>query len=243
MLAGLAGVAMHRLRGGNTAAATGQAPIASPAADVLVCDGLHLPYRRCSCDAVLCIAVLHHMGSKGRRIRLLQELAEVLVPSGKGLVTVWATEQEDPDKTIKKWKKIREGEGLHQQQQQQQQDQGEDEEGLQGQGQRRNSGSAAVSGPDYMVPWHLPFHKAAGLVNRQQAAVEQSSNGSVAQTAAAAGVEGVRVDEAKGAVVLQRYYHLFEQGELEGLVQQVPGLQVVDSFYDRSNWCVMFQKD
>lgn len=89
--AGLAGVAMHRLRGGKTAAATGQAPIYSPAADVLVCDGLQLPYRAGCCDAVLCIAVLHHMGSKGRRLKLLQELAAVLVPGGKGLVTVWAT--------------------------------------------------------------------------------------------------------------------------------------------------------
>jgi hypothetical protein len=62
--AGLAGVAMRRLLGGDTAAATGQAPIASPGADVLVCDALALPYRPCSCDAAVCIAVLHHMGSR-----------------------------------------------------------------------------------------------------------------------------------------------------------------------------------
>lgn len=340
--AGLAHVAMHRLRGGSTAAATGRTPIASPAADVLICDGLHLPYRPCSCDAVVCIAVLHHIGSKGRRLRLLRALAAVLVPGGRGLVTVWATEQEDPDKTIRKWCKIRDGEGTtaaQQQQQQglifgqqqQQQMKGENPGCQQGQQQNRlagvqpqqrqqqqrgnefarqeheqqraaaceelydmaadevdgrltavgdaaacSSSSAAaaggggVTGPDYMVPWHLPFHKAAGLglikpqqQQRGSAAPDapvaalagheadissRNSSQSVGQTTGqgtsqvVAGVEGIRIDEAKGAVVLQRYYHLFEQYELDGLVQEIPGLKVVDSFYDRSNWCVIFQK-
>lgn len=228
---------MHRLRGGNTAAATGQAPIASPAADVLVCDGLQLPYKHCSCDAVLCIAVLHHMGSKGRRMKLLQELAAVLVPGGKGLVTVWATEQEDPDKTVKKWKKIKDAENgvgpLLQEVAEQVQD---------NRGTRQGSGDdhgKAMTGPDYMVPWHLPFHKAAGLVKQQQGAVIGAEPGAGGSSPAP---QGLLIDQAKGAVVLQRYYHLFEQHELEILVQQVPGLSVVDSFYDRSNWCVIFQK-
>jgi alkylated DNA repair protein alkB family protein 8 len=55
-------------------------------------------------------------------------------------------------------------------------------------------------------------------------------------------VSSLRLDAAKGAVVLQRYYHLFEEGELDGLVRAVPTLRVLDSFYDRSNWCVVFSK-
>lgn len=49
------------------------------------------------------------------------------------------------------------------------------------------------------------------------------------------------VDHEKGAVVLQRYCHLYGPGELEALVQAVPGARVVSSCYDRSNWCVVMQ--
>ena len=38
----------------------------------------------------------------------------------------------------------------------------------------------------------------------------------------------------------KRYYHLFEEGELEGLVQQVAGTELLQSFYDKGNWCVVF---
>jgi hypothetical protein len=52
----------------------------------------------------------------------------------------------------------------------------------------------------------------------------------------------VRVDSSKGAVVLQRYYHLFHEPELVQLVAQVPGVELVESFYDHSNWCAVFQR-
>lgn len=159
------------------------------------------------------------------------------------MATCCAAEQEDPDKTIKKWKKIKDSEGLQEQQQQQ--------DRLQDQQQSDSAAASSITGPDYMVPWHLPFHKAAGLVKQQQQEPQQLVAAATAvdhpqdngdRSLAVAGIEAVRVDEAKGAVVLQRYYHLFEQFELDGLVHQVPGLKVVDSFYDRSNWCVIVQK-
>jgi ubiquinone/menaquinone biosynthesis C-methylase UbiE len=49
---------------------------------VFVADALTLPYRAGSCDAALCIAVLHHISSVQRRIRLLEQLAGVLRPGG-----------------------------------------------------------------------------------------------------------------------------------------------------------------
>lgn len=49
------------------------------------------------------------------------------------------------------------------------------------------------------------------------------------------------VDREKGAVVLQRYCHLYGPGELEALVQAVAGARVASSCYDRSNWCVVMQ--
>jgi alkylated DNA repair protein alkB family protein 8 len=50
------------------------------------------------------------------------------------------------------------------------------------------------------------------------------------------------VDSGKQAVVYQRYYHLFEEGELPRLVGQVEGVVLRDAFYDASNWCVVFER-
>ena len=51
-----------------------------------------------------------------------------------------------------------------------------------------------------------------------------------------------RVDRAKRTVVFKRFYHLFDEGELDSLIQQVPGVCITDSFYDKSNWCVIYQR-
>jgi len=42
--------------------------------------------------------------------------------------------------------------------------------------------------------------------------------------------------------VLNRYYHLFKKGELENLVLSIPGLQIIDSYYDHENWSIIGSK-
>ena len=42
--------------------------------------------------------------------------------------------------------------------------------------------------------------------------------------------------------VYHRYYHLFQQGELEQLCGQIPGIKVQSSYYDQGNWCVILEK-
>ena len=176
---GLASVAGRRCSGG------GGSGLRNPVADVLVADGYHLPYRQGSCDAVLCIAVLHHMATVERRRELLTELVRVLVPGGKALVTVWATEQENMKK-VGTWE--------------------------------------ALARNDYLVPWHLPVHRAEAVA----AATSRASK---------------EMDSGTNALVFKRYYHLFEPGELEGLVREgVEGAGVVESFYDKDNWCVVMER-
>jgi hypothetical protein len=48
--------------------------------------------------------------------------------------------------------------------------------------------------------------------------------------------------EGKSSNVFQRYCHLYKQGELEQLCEEIAGCAVVQSYYDSSNWCVMLQK-
>lgn len=71
---------------------------------------------------------------------------------------------------------------------------------------------------DYFVPWHVPLHRAE---------------------AASTASRGV-IDQHKGTVTFQRYYHLFCKGELEELVREVPGCKVIASVYDKDNWVVEF---
>ncbi|KAI0513180.1 uracil-5--methyltransferase TRM9 [Xylaria bambusicola] len=62
--------------------------------DVAVADGLALPFRAGCADFVLCIAVIHHMSTRERRIDALRKLLTcVRADGGQVLVYVWALEQ------------------------------------------------------------------------------------------------------------------------------------------------------
>ncbi|XP_075055089.1 putative tRNA methyltransferase 9B [Mixophyes fleayi] len=62
--------------------------------EIIVCDGLQLPYRDGCFDAVLSIAVIHHFSTKERRIRAIKEMARILRVGGQMMIYVWAMEQE-----------------------------------------------------------------------------------------------------------------------------------------------------
>ncbi|GAX81302.1 hypothetical protein CEUSTIGMA_g8733.t1 [Chlamydomonas eustigma] len=227
-------------------------PGAPPGADVFVADALSLPYRPSSCDAALCIAVLHHLSSAARRLKLLEQLILLLKPGGQAIVTVWATEQEEPEKTVKKWTLILPSSNGHNAEAIPpllQQGSGGGDNGYFSTSKSRASGSGsceetersrfseesrteertgkvqaptASGGADYFVPWNLPCHRAE------------------AQGALNAGK--MKIDKAKGSVVFQRYYHLFTKEELSGLVATMPNAKILDVFYDKSNWCIVFEK-
>ncbi|GBG60860.1 hypothetical protein CBR_g15981 [Chara braunii] len=88
---------------------------------------------------------------------------------------------------------------------------------------QRSGGLGGEAKPvEYFVPWHLPYHRAE--IASALSMGEEESLG--------------RRNDKKGAVVYDRYYHLFVKGELESLVRQVPEATVVDSFFDKSNCCI-----
>lgn len=69
--------------------------IGTSLAGVAVADVLRLPYRDATLDDVICVAVLHHLASVERRLAAVTELARVVRPGGRILITAWAFEQEE----------------------------------------------------------------------------------------------------------------------------------------------------
>ena len=97
---------------------------------------------------------------------------------------------------------------------------------------RPNPGSATKG--DYFVPWHVPFHRAD--------AASALRSGSRSQQGADSCPHDGTIDREKGSIVFKRYYHLFDEGELDELICQISDLTVEASFYDKSNWCCIFRK-
>ena len=68
---------------------------ASRGYEVLAANALMLPYRSNTFDAAICIAVLHHISTKARRVKLVSEVVRILRPGGVALFYAWAQEQEE----------------------------------------------------------------------------------------------------------------------------------------------------
>jgi tRNA (uracil-5-)-methyltransferase TRM9 len=60
---------------------------------IICANALHLPYKPSSFDAVISIAVFHHISLYDKRCMFIEEIIKVLKPKGKALITVWAREQ------------------------------------------------------------------------------------------------------------------------------------------------------
>ncbi|RDI70954.1 class I SAM-dependent methyltransferase [Halopelagius longus] len=57
-------------------------------------DAAELPFRDGEFDIAVYVATLHHLGTREARVRSLSELARVLRPEGRALVSVWSTEHD-----------------------------------------------------------------------------------------------------------------------------------------------------
>ncbi|KAL5718641.1 tRNA (carboxymethyluridine(34)-5-O)-methyltransferase [Ranunculus cassubicifolius] len=221
--------------------------------EVVVADAVILPYRSDFGDAAISIAVLHHLSTESRRVKAIQELIRVVRKGGLVLITVWAAEQEDRS-LLTKWTplthKLEEWVGpgsprvrspskaltLQSISETEEKCFGskskaiinpyESAEGKMKMVASSTSASDGGSQQEYFVPWHLPYHRAE--INGQSA------------SAVASGL--AKKDDKKGAVVYNRYYHVFMEGELERLVSGIQDAVIVDKFYDKSNWCIILEK-
>jgi tRNA (uracil-5-)-methyltransferase TRM9 len=190
----------------------GEAGGATTATDVLVADGLSLPFRERAADFVICVAVIHHMSTRARRQEAIRQLlrcvklGEAGHAGGQVLVYVWALEQ---GTSRRGWDEGCEQDllvpwVLKSQQKQQKQPK-----------QRKGTKGEAVGDPS-------TDHK--------------SGEAPPLPTTAATPEPGVAPSHTDP--VFQRYYHLYRKGELEEDVVAAGGV-VISSGYERDNWWVV----
>ncbi|XP_015793548.1 alkylated DNA repair protein alkB homolog 8-like isoform X2 [Tetranychus urticae] len=156
--------------------------------EVLGCNILNLPFRDSSVDHLICIAVIHHLASKERRVASLIEMSRILVTGGTGLVYVWALEQvKDGNKSVY----------------------------------IKAKGNAETDKIIESAP-NLPVHCNRTEFKQQDLFVPWKNKNQDKE--------------------FLRYYHVFREHELELLFSDVHGVEIIESYYDQGNWCVIFQK-
>lgn len=192
--------------------------------EVLVADALVLPYRTGFGDAAISIAVLHHLSTESRRKKAIEELVRVVKKGGLVLITVWAVEQEDKA-LVSKWTPLTKKYGeewigpgsprVRSPSSRTLESIPETVEKILGENEKDSNQSSVQilhemtsqneviktlkNQQEYFVPWHLPYHRAE-----------------VSGASACAVANGLaKNDDKKGAVVYNRYYHVFSEGELE----------------------------
>ena len=84
--------------GGLLAEARARARERGFALELLQADAVSMPITTESIDLAVYVAVLHHLRPRAARVRSLDELARVLTPAGRGLVSVWSTEHDRFDR-------------------------------------------------------------------------------------------------------------------------------------------------
>ncbi len=77
---------------------------------------------------------------------------------------------------------------------------------------------------DILVPWHL------------------RNKGSSKENCCLANGDGKDSNGQQNEEVFYRFYHVFHEGELESLCEQVADTKVIHSYYDKGNWCIIFVK-
>lgn len=199
-------------------------------------------FRSDAFDVCLCIAVLHHLSTAERRLAGLRELVRVTRPGGLVLVYVWALEQE-----VKKVKKKNLKEVDFTNEYQSGTDNGNDERESLNEGKaaevfpernetfpsesenvsdnsrlRVNVSRESFEQQDLFVPW-----KYSGPGKQQEKQQRKAKDDSS--------------DVTEGHV-FHRYYHVFQDGELQELCSQLSHVTVEKHYYDKGNWCVILRK-
>ena len=169
----------------------------------LGCDCLEVPLRDNSVDACISIAVIHHLATRERRIKAINEIVRVLVSDGTALIYVWAKDQQKNDSKSTYL--------------------------LQYQAKESNKEKIKMASVKIeSIEIELPVHENRTQFKDKDVLVPWKLN-----------QKEIPHEQQK---VFLRYYHVFEDGELEKLCLQNTRVEIVKSFYDQGNHCVIIKK-
>ncbi|XP_040574740.1 tRNA (carboxymethyluridine(34)-5-O)-methyltransferase alkbh8 [Lepeophtheirus salmonis] len=169
------------------------------------CDCLKLPFRSNLADAIISIAVIHHLSTWERRRDALAEMIRVLKVGGRVLIYAWAKEQNKNSVSSSYLKKN----SLSNPQ---------------------SCSKNQVKRCDTKFPLVLPVHKNRTnflhtdlLVPWKKKTKSEDNQGGEEKT-------------------FHRYYHMFQEGELEELANSIVDLTLDEIYYEQGNWCIVARK-
>ncbi|KAG0037686.1 tRNA methyltransferase, has a role in tRNA modification [Podila clonocystis] len=218
--------------------------------EAMVADGLALPYRSEFFDFAISIAVIHHFISPERRVAAIEEILRVVRVQGRVLIFVWALEQtgkRDFDKDVQDvfvpWAMPKKAEPKK-----------EKSAKSRPQGVKkkdRRAAEAAASSSSSVTEDQTQDHKDVISEGMEKLTVqdtttatnESSSSSATTSTSMSDSTSSETTDPgAPAAPVYNRYYHLFQKGELEELVSRTNKAIIIQQGYDRDNWWCIVEK-
>ena len=187
-----------------------------------VADCMSVPLRDDSCDAAICIAVMHHLSTTDRRIRCIEELSRIVRTNGKIHVQAWAMEQASNSKRRFAATDVFVP--------------------FNAQPKYLDKGSAYCETNNTATTGGSKQPEAFSAAARSQDGTHggKQTSKSVAEIYSEA-YDKADYDERKGLVVFQRYCHMYREGELDDLVRRIPGVRLVESGYESGNHYVILQ--
>ncbi|PFH38117.1 methyltransferase domain-containing protein [Besnoitia besnoiti] len=229
---------------------------------------LNTNFRQGIADAVISIAVTHHLATEERRVRAIEELARLARPGGLILITVWAERQEEGSIGAREFKGKDVFVPWHLQKaletrqpsaagapRQQPADSARDLAACPQTSEAASDCTSVAKGDAARTA--SPAGAAATSDATQRCAEAQDRPLEAPETPEAVGGGGVasrsgasREDEKRAQkeesedsiTTLFRYYHVFSREEILGLCARVRGVEVVESYFDSNNWAVILRK-
>uniref|UniRef100_A0A1B6MHZ2 tRNA (carboxymethyluridine(34)-5-O)-methyltransferase n=1 Tax=Graphocephala atropunctata TaxID=36148 RepID=A0A1B6MHZ2_9HEMI len=209
--------------------------------EVFVGDCLRLPVRDEVADGIISVAVLHHLSTQSRRLCAVSEMARVLAPGGRALITVWARSQTQQDLSayLKQDRKNRRRDvdsvsesnnvisEIPARSEESNQELLQSNLGsniLKENIQRTDENNRTCECSDFQ----LPVHTARTEFQHPDVFVPWK-------------VKSKETNHQTKEVFL-RYYHVFEENELNELCSALTDITKLQTYYTEGNWCIIFEK-
>ncbi|CAF3596110.1 unnamed protein product [Didymodactylos carnosus] len=182
---------------------------------VFLSDCMNIPVPTNFFDGVICIAVLHHISTPERRLIALKEIIRLLRPGGEALITVWAKEQ-----TLEEKKSYYIDTAAN----------------------RKNKHHHDRESEEKNSLVHSPIRVNLTKDNHKETYEEETLSVHKSRTEFQRPDCLVSWTKVKENQQLLRYYHVYERGELEHLIEHIKNARIVKSYYDEGNHCVIMTK-